>query len=57
MLIASFYLLVTNCYRIGIVSAAEAPPPRLSAYVADALDLHRHLVFGYGIFSFVTATL
>lgn len=53
MLITSFfYSLVTSGYRIGVVSAAQAPPPRLFAYVADALDLHRQLLqlvsFGMG---------
>lgn len=54
MLITSFfYSLVTSAYRIGVVSAAQAPPPRLFAYVAGALDLHRQLLqlvsFGTGI--------
>lgn len=54
MLITSFfYSLVTSGYRIGVVSAAQAPPPRLFAYVAGALDLHRQLLqlasFGMGI--------
>lgn len=45
MLITSFfYSLVTSGYRIGVVSAAQAPPPRLFAYVAGALDLHRQLL-------------
>jgi hypothetical protein len=45
MLITSFsYSLVTSGYRIGVVSAAQAPPPRLFAYVVGALDLHRQLL-------------